>query len=60
MDTLAASAFAHRYSDNGNVESICLTCLLTVCRCRDTEQMLKEEAKHACEPDPVPASFHFR
>lgn len=52
--------FAHRYSDKGQIESICLVCLLTICRCRDAEQVTQEEAKHVCHPDPLPASFHFQ
>ncbi len=55
-----ARAFAHRYSDTGRIESICLVCLLTVCRCQNTIQMIEEEAKHVCGPDPLPASFHFQ
>ena len=48
---ILASAFAHRYPDNGKVESICLKCLLTVSSCREVGQMIQEEAKHVCEPD---------
>jgi len=53
-----AHAFAHRYPDNGNVESICLKCFLTVCRCRGAEQMIQEEAKHVCQPDMLRPPFH--
>jgi len=41
---IPASTFAHRYPNNGKVESICLKCLLTVCSCRGVEQMIQEEA----------------
>jgi hypothetical protein len=40
---IPASTFAHRYPNNGKVESICLKCLLTVCSCRGVEQMIQEE-----------------
>jgi hypothetical protein len=55
-----ASNFAHRYPDNGRVESICLKCLLMVCSCRGVEQMMEEEAKHVCQPDAVPPSFRVQ
>jgi hypothetical protein len=49
--SIPAREFAHRYPDNGSVESICLRCLLIVCSCRGVEQMMQEEAKHVCQPD---------
>jgi hypothetical protein len=59
MKTGLERAFAHRYSAGGNVESICLKCFLAACLCRGVEQMIQEEAKHICEPDPMLAAFHF-
>jgi hypothetical protein len=53
MDSLKLHAFAHRYCDNGNVESICMECLVSVCRSLTIQRALNEEEKHVCEPDPV-------
>ena len=52
--------FAHRYMSDGNIESICLTCFLTVARSGDEEEMLRNEAQHACRPDPLPSTLHFQ
>ena len=54
-----AKQFAHRYTENGKVESICLVCLLTICRCRTSEEASLREAEHLCQPNPIPAAFHF-
>jgi hypothetical protein len=52
--------FAHRYTQTGKIESICLICFLTACRSQDEEEMLENEAKHVCQPDPLPSAFHFQ
>lgn len=41
-------AFAHRYTEKGEIESICLSCF-TVARSRDTEEMLQNEQQHPCQ-----------
>ena len=51
--------FAHRYAANGAVESICLKCFLTVCRCQTEEEAERQEAEHACKKNPDPAPFLF-
>jgi hypothetical protein len=47
----ALPPFVHRFSRNGNIESICLTCLSTVCQCRRVEEVVKREAAHMCKDD---------
>jgi hypothetical protein len=53
-------AFAHRYTQTGKIESICLICFLTACRSLDEEEMLENEAQHVCHPDPLALAFHFQ
>lgn len=52
--------FAHRHTLYGKIESICLTCYLTVARSRDEVEMRQNEAQHVCQPDPLPLAFHFQ
>jgi hypothetical protein len=52
--------FAHRYTDNDEIESICLTCYVTFARSRDESEMLNNEARHECQPAPLPLAFHFQ
>ena len=52
--------FAHRYTPNGKIESICMTCFLTVVRSKDEQEMEENEGQHACEPNPLPSAFHFQ
>ncbi|MGB8771103.1 MAG: hypothetical protein WCC92_15905 [Candidatus Korobacteraceae bacterium] len=51
--------FAHRHAANGAVESICLKCFLTVCRCKTEEEAERQEAEHVCKNNPDPAPFLF-
>ena len=51
--------FAHRYTPDDKIDSICLTCYLTVARSSDEVEMRRNEAQHACQPDPLPLAFHF-
>ena len=51
--------FAHRYTEDDLIESICMTCFLTVGRSLNEQQMRKNEAGHACKPEPLPLAFHF-
>ena len=44
--------FTRRYTDDGMIESICMKCFLTVCRCRTEEEVTKGEAKHVCQGQP--------
>ena len=55
-DTTAPVAFVHRYCEDGTIDSICLCCYLTACRCGTLQQSLEEEVKHACLYDLRPAS----
>ena len=41
--------FAHRYSEDGKIESICLFCFASIARALDTDEMLSNEGQHACE-----------
>jgi hypothetical protein len=51
MDAAGAFTFAHLFSQDGKVESICLECLTTICRCRNVMMALEEEAAHICQPE---------
>lgn len=51
--------FAHRYTDDDQIESICMACYITIGRSKDEAEMLDNEAKHECQPDPLPLPFHF-
>jgi hypothetical protein len=51
--------YAHRYTEAGQIESICMTCYLTTARSDDEHEMLANEAQHVCQPDPLPAAFLF-
>jgi hypothetical protein len=48
MNELSTPTFAHRYCDSGNVESICLACLIIVASCTTIEQALRAEKRHVC------------
>jgi hypothetical protein len=50
--------FAHRYTANGKIESICLTCYLTLACSRYAAEMLENESEHRCQPDALPLAFH--
>jgi hypothetical protein len=52
--------FAHRYTENDQIESICMTCFLTVAHSRDEQEMEQNEAKHVCRPEPLPSAFRFQ
>jgi hypothetical protein len=52
--------FAHRYTEDDLIESICMTCFLTVARSQNEQEMRKNEGGHACEPEPLPLAFHFQ
>ncbi len=51
--------FAHRIIASGMIESICMNCFLTVCRCRTQAEMEEAETEHFCQDDPEPAPFLF-
>ncbi len=55
MATAGTLTFAHRYSRDGKVESICLECLTTIGRSRNAMKALEEEAAHVCKPEVVMA-----
>jgi hypothetical protein len=48
MQLQADKPFTHRYTADGKIESICMKCFLTICRCRTEEEVTTEEAQHAC------------
>jgi hypothetical protein len=51
--------FAHRYTEDDLIESICMTCFQTVARSQDQQQMEANEALHVCHPEPLPSAFRF-
>jgi hypothetical protein len=51
MTERRSGKFAHRYTNSGRIESICLTCFVTLCRCFTTEEMICREAEHVCDPE---------
>jgi hypothetical protein len=59
MKVRSDKPFAHRVIAGGMIESICMSCFLTVCRCRTEAESEEQEAAHICEDDPNPASFLF-
>jgi hypothetical protein len=52
-------AFAHRYTEDDLIESICMTCFLTAGHSKDEQEMLQNEAAHVCRPEPLPMASHF-
>ena len=54
-----ASTFAHRYTDDDLIESICMTCFLTVAHSRDEKEMRTNEAMHVCRPEPSASAFRY-
>ena len=54
-----ARTFAHRYTEDDLIESICMTCFLTVARSQDEQEMEANEASHACRPEPLPSASRF-
>jgi hypothetical protein len=52
--------FAHRYTEDDLIESICMTCFLTAARSLDEREMRKNEARHVCHPAPLPLASHFQ
>ena len=57
---MASKTFAHRYNDDDLIESICMTCFLTISRSTDEQEMLYNEARHVCKPEPLPLASHFQ
>jgi hypothetical protein len=51
--------FAHRYTENDLIESICMTCFLTVAHSRDEQEMQQNEALHVCQPEAFPSAPLF-
>jgi hypothetical protein len=49
--------YAHRYTEAGQIESICMTGYRTVANSDDEHETLANEAQHICQPDPLPAAF---
>ena len=54
-----SKTFARRYTDDDLIESICMTCFLTVARSQDEHEMEMKEALHICQPAPVPTALQF-
>lgn len=48
--------FAHRYAENGDIVSICLTCFLSTAHSRDTDEMVRNEEQHECQESEVKTS----
>ena len=44
-----ASQFKHVHGRDGNVESICMNCLLAVGICRSDQELLARESMHRCK-----------
>jgi hypothetical protein len=50
MATIPATAFfAHRYCDDGTIESICMECFVAVSVRLSLKRVLQDEAKHICQ-----------
>jgi hypothetical protein len=60
MANSASHSFAHRHTPNGGIESICMTCFLTIARSQSLEEAQASESQHVCQPDPLPLAFHFQ
>lgn len=59
MKVQSDKPFAHRAIASGMIESICMKCFLTVCRCQTEEEAEGQEAQHVCKKNPDPAPFLF-
>jgi len=51
--------FADRYTEDDLIESICLTCFLTVALSHDEQEMKANEGRHVCHPEPLPTASRF-
>ena len=47
------SGFAYRYNKDGSIDSICLTCYLTVATANDEASLHQMEKLHRCERDSI-------
>jgi hypothetical protein len=54
MEAQSDNPFVHRFIADGVIESICMKCFLTVCRCRTEVGIEGREAKHVCQDYLVP------
>jgi hypothetical protein len=54
-----STVFAHRYTEDGKIESICLRCFLTVACSENEEEMVINEAEHICQLDVCPERSSF-
>lgn len=59
MKVQSDKPFTHRYTADGTIESICMTCFRTVCQCRTEEEATKKEANHVCAANSEPGPFLF-
>ena len=55
MDKQPAPFFPHRRLEDGNLQSICLTCLKTVGVSTSDEELVKLERAHKCKAVPYSA-----
>lgn len=49
--------FAHRYTEAGEVESVCMLCFLTLAPSCSEQEMQANEGQHVCRPDLPPFAF---
>lgn len=50
MAHLENSTFHRRHNENGEIDSICLHCFMTIGSDRDEQQLLLQECAHRCDP----------
>ena len=55
MDRQSAPFFPHRRLEDGNLQSICLTCLKTVGVSSSDEELTRLEKNHKCKAVPYSA-----
>jgi len=44
------TSFVHRFDQNGNHESICRGCFVTIASLRDEAELARHERDHLCDP----------
>jgi hypothetical protein len=54
MQAQSDKPFVRCFNAGGVIESICMKCFLTVCRCRTEVGIEGREAKHVCQNYPIP------
>lgn len=48
MQRSLSGLYAHRHQQDGSHDSICLSCLATICSCLNEDDLIRVEEDHVC------------